>query len=322
MLQKLTRGILFFGVLLLLLIPVNMVLEPKNNTEEAGMYLAKPNQIRSIPEHTIDLLILGDSEAQTCFSPLDLWDKCGIPSFVCSTGSLRMYQLEELFETSLATQTPKVVIFETNAFFREYSWTDVLGFQCERFLHAIRYHDRWKTLTASDFSSNIHYTAPSPSLGYAIHPENKPPKNPDYMVWSEIRQEIPFWNRVFFEKMWKLCRKNEITLIAFSSPSPQNWTYEKHNAMMDYTEQLEIPYFDGNLINLGIDWSTDSMDEGDHLNYSGAVKVTNFFAQYFQNYYNFHDYRNDSSYVGWNDASMKFHQNVEEIVAKLKTIDE
>ena len=35
MLQKLTRCILFFGVLLLLLIPVNMVLEPKNNTEEA-----------------------------------------------------------------------------------------------------------------------------------------------------------------------------------------------------------------------------------------------------------------------------------------------
>ena len=73
MLQKLTRGILFFGVLLLLLIPVNMVLEPKNNTEEAGMYKASANAIRSQKKDSIQVLFLGDSEAYSGFVPLELW---------------------------------------------------------------------------------------------------------------------------------------------------------------------------------------------------------------------------------------------------------
>ena len=106
MLQKLTRGILFFGVLLLLLIPVNMVLEPKNNTEEAGMYKASANAIRSQKKDSIQVLFLGDSEAYSGFVPLELWNSTGIPSFVCSSLDQKTYETVELLRMALSCQSP------------------------------------------------------------------------------------------------------------------------------------------------------------------------------------------------------------------------
>ena len=318
MLKKILRSILFVGVLLILLIPLGLLLEPKDNTEEAGMYLAKPNQIRSFPSHTIELLLLGDSEAQACFSPLDLWDDSGIPGYVCSAGKLKVYQLEELLETTLSTQKPKVIIFETNTLFRDISLEDVITFWCERRIPVFRYHDRWKSLSITDFTSKPYYTASSPSRGLSIHPECVPAANTDYMISTEKRKEIPFWDRFYFEKILEICRENGMELIAFSSPSPINWTYEKHNAMVDYTAQLEIPYLDGNVMDLGINWSTDTMDKGDHLNYFGARKVTAFFSKYLRENYDFVDYREDLAYAQWNMDAKEFHKQMNEKIAELE----
>ena len=140
MLQKLTRCILFFGVLLLLLIPVNMVLEPKNNTEEAGMYKASANAIQSQKADSIQVLFLGDSEAYSGFVPLELWNSTGIPSFVCSSLDQKMYETWELLQMAFECQSPKVVVLETNVLYRVYPSTDTIVPTLERYLPV--YHDR------------------------------------------------------------------------------------------------------------------------------------------------------------------------------------
>ena len=47
MIKKILRSLLFLGLLGLLLIPLSLVLRPKDNTEDAGIYQASAAEILS-----------------------------------------------------------------------------------------------------------------------------------------------------------------------------------------------------------------------------------------------------------------------------------
>ena len=51
---------------------------------------------------------------------------------------------------------------------------------------------------------------------------------------------------------------------------------------------------------LGLDWSVDSVDGGDHLNYWGAKKVTQYLGTYLAQTDLLSDRRADPAYEQWN----------------------
>ena len=65
--------------------------------------------------------------------------------------------------------------------------------------------------------------------------------------------------------------------------------------MLKYAGKYGIPYLDFNqkLKELGIDWKSDTLDKGDHLNLSGAHKVTDYMTMYLQEHYMLPDHRGD-----------------------------
>ena len=73
---------------------------------------------------------------------------------------------------------------------------------------------------------------------------------------------------------------------------------------MNYASNKNISYLDLNMYveELGIDWKNDSRDGGDHLNYYGAVKVTDYMGDYLYNLNILPNHKGDAKYSSWEKA--------------------
>ncbi len=311
--KKILRPLLFLALLGLLLIPASLILQPKDNTEEAGIYQASAAGILSQPENSIEVLFLGDSEAYSSFVPLDLWEQTGVTSFVCSSLDQKTYETLEILNMALSCQSPQVVVLETNVLYRIYASTDAIFPKLEAMIPALRYHDRWKSLTAADFFTRPRYTAASPDRGYHLLTRAKTADIEGYMEPMEEWEPLSRANLSDLKKIAEICRRRDIQLVLFSAPSPANWTMRRHNTIRDTAESLGLPYIDGNLLDLGIDWETDTYDQGDHLNYAGAAKVTAWLGDWLTaNYPVLTDARKNPAYENWDRDTAAFRTRLEE----------
>ena len=110
------------------------------------------------------------------------------------------------------------------------------------------------------------------------------------------------------DKIRKLCEKNKIQLLLYTSASPVNHNYKRYNALLKYAGKYGIPYLDFNqkLKELGIDWKNDTLDKGDHLNLSGAHKVTDYMTMYLQEHYMLPDHRGDEKFTSWDTMAEQY----------------
>ena len=134
----------FLLILAVLIGAATFVVQPKNNTQAAGMHNVRANGILGEPENTIDVLVLGSSEVFCSIIPMEIWKDHGITSYVCGTSGQRLYQAEEFLRDALKTQKPKIVVLETLALYDRYGQTEALPEMAEAWLPILRYHDRWK----------------------------------------------------------------------------------------------------------------------------------------------------------------------------------
>ena len=52
---------------------------------------------------------------------------------------------------------------------------------------------------------------------------------------------------------------------------------------------------------MGIDWEKDTRDGGNHLNFYGARKVSNYLGKYFSKKMKIENKKNKAEYSNWND---------------------
>ena len=99
-------------------------------------------------------------------------------------------------------------------------------------------------------------------------------------------------NITYLDKIAALCEENNAELLLVSTPSPKNWNYKKHNGVQSWADSHNITYIDLNLEEkITINWKKDTKDGGDHLNYNGAKKVTEYMGAYFRENYDLTDHR-------------------------------
>ena len=150
----------------------------------------------------------------------------------------------------------------------------------------IKYHDRWKKLKLSNFISQPSRFYAFSNKGMAYSDKVKPyTGDPNYMESSSgAVKTLSAENAAAFRQIYETCRQKNIRLVLMTVPSANTWNLSKSNAVQKLADEYGLTYYDYNrTCPAGFDWSRDSKDGGNHLNYSGALKVTSDFGEKLQN---------------------------------------
>ena len=79
----------FLAGLLAILFLLSFVVNPKDNSAQAGMKDPTAMGFLGEPSNSIDVLVMGDSESYSSIIPIQLWQQQGITSYVCVCATRR-----------------------------------------------------------------------------------------------------------------------------------------------------------------------------------------------------------------------------------------
>lgn len=272
-------------------------------------------------DKNFDLLFIGDCEVYENFSPEKLWEDYGINSYIRGSAEQYIWQSYYLLEETIKHyHTPEAVVFNIQSLqFNEshseaYNRMTIDGMKWssskvgaikasmkenEHFIDYVfpilRFHSRWDELNGDDFRYMFGGQPKVSFNGYYMRVDTRPvtvvPKGaalPNYHFGSNAW----YW----LDRIRKLCDENHIQLILIKAPSLYPYWYPQYEEQVEaYAEKYQLPYY--NFIELagdaGIDYTTDTYDAGQHLNLSGAEKMSAYFGKILSEKYHVTDRRGD-----------------------------
>jgi hypothetical protein len=266
-----------------------------------------------------DVIFIGDCEVYENFSPVALWEKYGITSYIRGTPQQLIWQSYYLLEETLMYEKPKVVVFnvlsmkygepQNEAYNRmtldgmrlspvkikavEASMTPEEDLPSYIFPF-LRFHSRWSELSSDDVKY-MFGKKPVSHNGYLMRVDIKaagqppiPQKLADY-TFSDVCYN-------YLDMMVELCKENGIQLILIKAPSIYpHWYDEWEEQMVDYADRKGLMYINFLKLNeqTGLDLRTDTYDSGLHLNIYGAEKLSAYLGGILKRDFNLTDHRAD-----------------------------
>lgn len=310
--HNLIKMIAFVMVFVVIVGVLGVAFTPKKSDPGSGITNSNARGFYGEPKNSIDVLILGDSNAYSACSPMYIWNKYGIPTYVAAEGFQNVTGASNLLDEVLTCQKPKLVVFDVNML-----WTgkttlkkveNNLKNMAYKYLPLAQYHNRWKTMDVKDMFDAKEYTYRSASRGQYLSMDVKPFTGQSKMVKTDVVEDIPEVSRVLLDKLISKCNENGIKMMFMETPTAKSWNYARHNAMVKYAKQKKIDFVDMNTLEgkYAIDWSTDTRDGGRHLNCEGAEKVSAYLGKYISEHYSFKDKRDLEKYVDWNNDYLDY----------------
>lgn len=285
-------------------------------------------------EKNHEVIFIGDCEVYANISPMVLWQEEGITSYVRGNSQQLIWQSYGLLQETLNYEIPKVVVFNVNSM--RYSkpvseaynrlMLDNMKWSKEKisiinssmleeenlitYLFPIfRYHSRITELTKEDFTyffkdQNVTYN------GFLINKEVKP-----YTSFPTERKLVNYDfsddNYHYLDLIRELCEKNNIKLVLMKAPSIYPYWYDEYEEnITNYANKYNLDYYNfKNVVEeIGIDYQTDTYDGGEHLNLSGATKLSKYVAHLLKDNYELNDYRNDDKIKEIYDEKLREYQ--------------
>lgn len=299
------RFILFMLILFIILLILSRITLPKTTSGESELNNLQAMKILGEEKDTVDVIMYGDSEAMASTIPTELWKNYGFSSFICGTSGQTLPDTLRIAYDTLKKQKPKIVILEADNIFEPTEFDVPIARVLYEILPIIEYHNRWKTLTFQDFFGKFDYSEKDPFKGYYYLIQSDPGDASQYMAYSDETEIIPKINKLYVKILKKYCEIKGSQFAIVSVPSCKNWNYKKHNAITQFAEEENIEFIDMNLENVNIDWQTETPDKGDHLNYFGAVKCTEFIANWLKEKDILENHSGDEKYNSWNEEWIK-----------------
>lgn len=310
--HNLIKMIAFVMVFVVIVGMLGVAFTPKKSDPGSGITNSNARGFYGEPKNSIDVLILGDSNAYSACSPMYIWNKYGIPTYVAAEGFQNVTGASNLLDEVLTCQKPKLVVFDVNML-----WTgkttlkkveNNLKNMAYKYLPLAQYHNRWKSMDVKEMFEVKDYTYRSASRGQYLSMEVKPFTGQSKMVKTNAVEDIPEVSRVLLDKLISKCNENGIKMMFMETPTAKSWNYARHNAMVKYAKQKKIDFVDMNTLEgkYAIDWSTDTRDGGRHLNCDGAEKVSAYLGKYILEHYSFKDKRDSEKYADWNNDYLDY----------------
>lgn len=313
MLKNVKKSILFMVILLIIIVIISFLLLPWQAVKKYGIFKTASYAILSEEENTIDAVAIGDSLIYSSISPMEIWHKYGYTTFDAATAGQYIKDSYLNLEVAIENQHPKIVFFEADVLFRDssfYLWYANYKKIVEKYFPIINYHDNWKKKLFNFMNNDNKFNKLNVNKGYVYITKTKKAPSKNYMKYTKKVKNISEANLEYFSKMVDLCNKNNIKFVIISIPDLKKWNYEKHNAIDALATKYNLEFIDLNINNpLKINWKKDTKDNGGHLNYKGAKKVSKFIGEYLKNSKLLTDHRKDKKYQSWNDSYLIYEEN-------------
>lgn len=313
---KLTAFLLVF---LLLFSAVNVVFNPGDEirNEKASFY--------EEPENSMEVIFCGSSSMLRDVSPMELYKDYGITSYSMATVLQAPAVTEFTVKEALRYQKPKVVVINMESAAVEYnhvereahihSSLDPFRFSLDKLeaimairnydpnqqvldylFPVVRYHGAW-TEMLDGFEKLEHQESYQKGyVGMKTSVEVTPAEN--YMSYSGEAVELRDDAMQYYRGAVQACLDQNIPVLLVKLPR-MTWTMEEHEALADFASEMGIDYLDFNQEALwqetGIDTAKDFYD-ANHLNHTGAVKLTEVLGKYLVENYELTD---ASGYEAW-----------------------
>jgi hypothetical protein len=285
-----------------------------------------------------DVMFIGDCEVYENFSPITLWEKYGITSYIRGSAQQLIWQSYYLLEETLTYEKPDIVVFnvlsmkynepQKEAYNRltldgmKLSKSKIKDIQASMMedeslitylFPLIRYHSRWNELTWDD----VKYMFDKENISHSGFLMRSDVKAVDIIPEGKKLSNYQFGDNSYdyLDRITKLCKENDIELILIKAPSLYPYWYDEWEVQMEeYAAKNDLAYYNflENIDEIGLDFDTDTYDAGLHLNLSGAEKMSDYFGKILIEDFNVTDRRNDSKAKEIWDKKVEFYYAMKE----------
>ena len=285
-----------------------------------------------------DVIFIGDCEVYENISPITLWEEYGITSYIRGSAQQLIWQSYYLLEETLEYETPKVVVFnvlsmmydepQSEAYNRltldgmkwsKSKWSSVLASMTEDetmlsyIFPLIRYHSRWSELTWDDFIY-IFKEKKYFHQGYLMRVDVRPVTS--YPTATPLA-DYTFSDNCYeyLDMMRELCEENGIEFVLMKAPSIYPYWYDEWDEQIEaYAQEYDLLYinFLDYVDEIGIDYSTDTYDNGLHLNVDGAEKLARYFGAILQEEFDLTDHRDEEDTAELWQEKVDFYYEMKE----------
>ncbi len=275
-------------------------------------------------ETNLDVIFLGTSHTWNSVLPMELWNDYGISSYNWGYSNCTPAESYYLFKDIVKYTKPKLVVMDMFGLFeyqdgngkyrgdrieQQHVQFDEIPFSLNKLqasldifddydhrldfvFNLMMYHNRWDELDERDFNVTTNPEKGSSMLvgmGRGVR---------YWPMGSNEKRELDSVCCEYFAEFLKFCYKEDIQVLCVYLPFPADESCQKAansiGEMVDY--YINAEYI--NMLNLDIvDFETDMYSDNNHLNFTGAAKVTEWLGEYISANYDLDDYSQNEYWI-------------------------
>ncbi len=286
------------------------------------------------PKDSLDAVYIGASPTFTSWVAPLAYKKYGITMRTFANNAQPFISAENLLKIARKRQSNAVYLIAINGLYEKnelsvetaHRTTDFLphslerafliytlchGFQYsldeyfELLFPIIRYHSRWNSLSAYFFHRDYERTKGGFTSSTFL---NEVENIADYYCATTDREPLPGFTQDALVKLLAYCKNENVKVVFVLSAQYRNaQTVKWYNTIIDEVKKYNYPIINemSDFDEIGLDDKTDFYNDC-HTNIHGALKITDYLAQYLIDNYGFEDKRGGTEYADWDEAYEKY----------------